>query len=186
MGKRGPPALRERAIVGGGAGRAWQGLQVTRPSPAQVVRQRQLMQAGCYTCRKPGPQAAASAKGWSTWAAASAPTRSGLTATLPWASSASPKRSAKRAPRASARLNCDFMLPMPSAAPAGACMCTLTPAARSACKHCSTWGSAAASGTTAKASGAGKSGWAPCSLSKSSTRSTPRAQPTAGAGLPPI
>jgi len=37
------------------------------------------------------------------------------------------------------------MLPMPSAAPAGACICTLTPAARSACRHCNTWGSAEAS-----------------------------------------
>ena len=46
-------------------------------------------------------------------------------------------------------------------------------------------GSAKVSGMTAYTSGAVAGCASPCSLSSSSTRSTPRAQPTAGAGLPP-
>ena len=63
---------------------------------------------------------------------------------------------------------------------------TLTPPARRDCSVRKTTGIAAASGTMAYASGALAGIGAPLDFTSSSTRSTPSAQPTAGAGLPPI
>ena len=62
-------------------------------------------------------------------------------------SSSGPKISAYRAPLASAFLNCDFMLPMPSALPA--CICTLTPCAQRPQHRHHLGHMLAASGTTA-------------------------------------
>ena len=95
-------------------------------------------------CAVRAPSCATSASGRVRCAAAAS--RSGLIDTSPRASSSAPKISACRAPLASARLNCDFMLPGPSL-PA-ACSSTDRPAARSASAVAVASGSAAASGST--------------------------------------